>query len=130
MMDKVMMFGFGIILLGGLGWLFNHQIQARVAAETTAGLAVAAAEIAERERDKIRESLENEKVRSAVLTVELEVARVDEQEATAILQDTGKIASALAGRPTWLQLKARKATTKVWETIEEEANARPDPPPD
>jgi len=127
MMDKVMMFGFGIVLLGGLGWMFNHQIQARVAAETTSRLAVAGQEIAERERDKIRESLENEKVRSAVLAVELETARVDEQAAILILQDTGRIASALAGRPGLMQIRARAATTKVWEKIEEEANARPDP---
>lgn len=125
MLDKLALYAFGMVALAGIGWLFNHQISARVAAETTAGLAIAAQELAERERDRMADSLEDEKQRAADLAAELDEARQVEAEATAVLADRQRFETLTGAKPGLLEIKAQKATTRVWDQIEGEANARP-----
>lgn len=126
MLDKVALYGLALVALGGLGWLFNHQISARVVAETRASQAELVAELAERERDRMADALAMEANRAAVLADELDVARQVEKEATAVLADRERFAAVTGAKPGLLEIKAQKATTRVWDTIEAEANARPD----
>jgi len=109
-------------VIGGAGWLFNHQITARVHAETRATQAELAQELAEREVDRIETALQAETVRANDLQIELDDARVVETEATAVLQDRQRLETLTAARPGLLEIRAQKATTSVWETIEREAN--------
>lgn len=126
MIDKLALYGFAALALGGLGWLFNHQIAARVEAETRATQSQLVADLAERERDRMTESLAAESLRAAVLQDELEVARQAEQANTAVLKDRERLTTLTAAKPGLLEIKAQKATTRVWDTIKSESNARPD----
>ena len=124
MMDKLAMYALVAVALCGLGWLFNHQITARVHAETRATQAELAAVIAERERDRMVQAVADEKVRADVLADELEAARVQEQADTAVLKDRERLTTLTGAKPGLLEIKAQKATTRVWKAIEDEANAR------
>ena len=126
MMDKLAMYGLALAVLGGLGWLFNHQISARVHAETRATQAELVATIAERERDRMAQSVQDERTRADDLAVELDAARVQESADTAVLADRERLATLTSAKPGLLEIKAQKATTRVWQTIENESNARPD----
>jgi len=120
--DKIMIYVVIAAVIGGAGWLFNHQITARVHAETRATQAELAQELAEREVDRIETALQAETVRANDLQIELDDARVVETEATAVLQDRQRLETLTAARPGLLEIRAQKATTSVWETIEREAN--------
>lgn len=122
MVDKIMIYVVIAAVIGGAGWLFNHQITARVHAETRATQAELAQELAEREVDRIETALQAETVRANDLQIELDDARVVETEATAVLQDRQRLETLTAARPGLLEIRAQKATTSVWETIEREAN--------
>lgn len=126
MLDKLLLYGLGAAALAGLGWLFNHQINARVYAETRATQAELVAELAERERDRMVQSVEDEKKRADILAEELDAAREIETQANAVLQDRARFEALTAAKPGLLEIKAQKATTRVWETIEREANEPPD----
>jgi uncharacterized iron-regulated membrane protein len=126
MFDKLALYALAGVALAGLGWLFNHQINARVFAETRATQAELVAELAERERDRMAQSVEDEKKRADLLADELDIARAIEIEANAVLQDRARFDALTAAKPGLLEIKAQKATTRVWETIAREANARPD----
>lgn len=126
MLDKLALYGFAALALAGLGWLFNHQIDARVHAETRATQAEVAQLIAETERDRLAAGLALEAERAAVLQDELELARQVEADNTAVLKDRERLATLTGAKPGLLEIKAQKATTRVWETIEAEFNARPD----
>lgn len=122
--DKLIAGAVVLALLGGLGWLFNHQIKARVDAEGRATKYELARDLAEAERDELRADIEAERLRTATLTDELQLAREIEAEATAVLADRGRFENLLQQKPGLLEIKARKATTQVWATIEAEANAQ------
>lgn len=122
--DKLIAAGVLVLFLAGMGWLFNHQIAARVAAEERATASELAADLARREVDRIRADLEDERRRSALLDDELQQARVIEAEAVAVLEDRSRLARLTNARPGLIQIRARKATTAVWEQIEAEANAQ------
>ena len=124
MADKLALYLLAAAALAGLGWLFNHQIQARVNAETRATQSELAAAIAERERDRMAQSVQDERRRAELLADELERARQAQSDATAVLADRERLATLTAAKPGLLEIKAQKATTRVWETIEAEANAR------
>lgn len=126
MMDKLAMYGLIAAALAGLGWLFNHQIAARVHAETRATQAELVATIAERERDRMAQSVEDERERADDLAVELDAARVQEADSIAVLADRQRFETLTGAKPGLLEIKAQKATTRVWQTIETESNARPD----
>ena len=126
MFDKLALYALAGVALAGLGWLFNHQINARVFAETRATHAELVAELAERERDRMAQSVEDEKKRADLLADELDIARVIEAEANAVLQDRARLETLTGAKPGLLEIKAQKATTRVWETIAREANAPPD----
>lgn len=121
--DKLLLAGIAVAVLAGAGWLFNHQISARVAAEGRATSYEIAAEIAEAENARLTEALAQEKQRSANLDTELQEARTVEAEAIAVLEDRSRLSTLTNARPGLIQIRARKATTAVWETIEAEANA-------
>lgn len=120
------MYGLIAVAMGGLGWLFNHQIAARVHAETRATQAELVATIAERERDRMAQSVEDERERADDLADELDAARVQEQASIAVLADRQRFETLTGAKPGLLEIKAQKATTRVWQTIEDESNARPD----
>jgi len=124
MADKIALYLLAGAALAGLGWLFNHQISARVAAETRATQSELAAELAERERDRMAQSVQDERRRAELLADELERARQAQSDATAVLADRERLATLTAAKPGLLEIKAQKATTRVWQTIEAEANAR------
>lgn len=126
MMDKIAMYALIAAALGGLGWLFNSQIDARVHAETRATQAELAATIAERERDRMAQSVQDERGRADQLATDLDAARVIEHEAIAVLEDRERFTTLTGAKPGLLEIKAQKATTRVWQTIEDESNARPD----
>ena len=118
------MYALAAAALGGLGWLFNHQIAARVHAETRATQAELVAVIAERERDRMAQSVQDERERANVLAADLDAARVVEQESVAVLQDRERLTTLTDAKPGLLEIKAQKATTRVWQQIEDESNAR------
>lgn len=126
MMDKLAMYGLIAVALGGLGWLFNHQIAARVHAETRATQAELVATIAERERDRMAQSVQDERTRANNLAADLEAARVQESDEIAVLADRERLATLTSAKPGLLEIKAQKATTRVWQMIEDESNARAD----
>lgn len=126
MLDKLGLYAFGLVALAGLGWLFNHQIQARVVAETRATSAELVATLAELERDRMAQAVEDEKTRANVLQAELSDARATEADSIAVLQDRQRLETLTSAKPGLLEIKAQKATTRVWQQIEAEANARPD----
>lgn len=123
--DKLIAAGIAVAFLAGMGWLFNHQISARVKAEERATAAEIAQELSERQLERITQDLEDEKRRSAQLDDDLQQARIVEAEAIEVLEDRGRLARLTQAKPGLLEIKARKATTRVWETIEAEANAPP-----
>lgn len=122
---KLGILALGAMALVGLGWLFNHQIDARVFAETRATQAELVAELAERERDRMAQAVQDEKQRAEVLAGELEAARLVEADSVAVLADRQRLETLTAAKPGLLEIKAQKATTRVWQRIEDEANARP-----
>ncbi len=121
MMDKLAMYGLVAIALGGLGWLFNHQITARVNAETRATQSELAAELADRERQRMADALVLESSRATVLQVELDAARNTEADATAVLQDRDRLARLTGAKPGLLENRAQAATTRVLQRL-----SRPD----
>lgn len=123
MFDKLALYALAGVALAGLGWLFNHQINARVFAETRATQAELVAELAERERDRMVQAVEDEKKRADILAEELDAAREIETQANAVLQDRARFEALTGAKPGLLEIKAQKATTRVWETIQREANA-------
>lgn len=123
MLDKLALYALAGVALAGLGWLFNHQIQARVVAETRAVSAELVAELAELERDRMAQAVEDEKTRANELQAELETARAVEAETIAVLQDRQRLETLTSAKPGLLEIKAQKATTRVWQQIQDEANA-------
>lgn len=126
MFDKIAIYLLAGAALAGLGWLFNHQITARVHAETRATQAELVAELAEREKDRMAQSVQDERARADDLARDLDLARQIEIEATAVFADRERLATLTSAKPGLLEIKAQKATTRVWEKIASEANARPD----
>lgn len=123
MADKLMAAGIVLAVLAGLGWLFNHQINARIVAEDRATKYELAAELAEAKAARLETSLEEETRRAAILADELQLARVQESEAIQVLEDRSRLARLTNAKPGLIEIRARKATTAVWTTIEAEANA-------
>ncbi len=123
MADKLLPYVILLALIGGGGWLFNHQIKARVYAETRATQAELAQELAERERDRMEQALEDEQRRAGILQEELDAARIQFQESTAVLADRERLDRVLQAKPGLLERRAQAATTRVWTEIETEANA-------
>lgn len=121
--DKLIAGGIVLALLVGLGWLFNHQIQARVDAEGRATKYELARDLAVTEKEQILEDLADERLRSGILDDELQLARLENQEAIAVLEDRNRLHELTQRKPGLMEIKAQKATTRVWETIEAEANA-------
>lgn len=110
----------GILVVAGY-FIVTGQIDARVAAEVTASSERTRADLGQKQLERVSEQLENNRLRQAELQTELQAARDVEAKATEVLQDRERLNRVSQGRPTWLELKARKATTKVWATISDES---------
>jgi hypothetical protein len=102
-------------------FLVNGQVDARVAAETSAVAERTRADLAEKQIERLEEAIENERERQAVLQTELQAARTSESEATEVLEDRERLARLTGAKPDLLERMARRATTKVWEQIEVES---------
>lgn len=110
-----------VLLIAGGGYLFKDQIDQRVAAETAATAERTRADLAEVKVKQLETDLENERERLAELQTDLQAARNVEAKATSVLQDRERLKRLTGLKPGRLEIKARKATTMVWKTIEEES---------
>ena len=110
-----------VALLGGAGWLFNHQIEARIAAEQAAQAERTRADLSEARVADLETQVEQERERQAALQKELQAARDVEAKATAVVQDRERLKTLTAAKPGLLERRARAATSKVWSTIESES---------
>ena len=115
----VLVLGGGMIAAGA--FLVNGQIDMRVAAEVAATAERTRADLAEKERDRLEESIEEERERQEVLTGELQAARDREVETTEVLEDRERLNRLTQAKPGLIERQARRATTRVWEEIELES---------
>ena len=115
----VLVLGGGMIAAGG--WLVKGQIDMRVAAEVSASAERTRADLAEHERDRLEEGIEDERERQAELQKELQAARDLEATTTEVLGDRERLSRLTQAKPSLIERQARRATTKVWETIEVES---------
>jgi hypothetical protein len=115
----VLVLGGGMIAAGAL--LVNGQIDMRVAAEIAATAERTRADLAEHERDRLEESIEEERERQEVLTGELQAARDRETESTEVLEDRERLNRLTQAKPGLIERQARRATTRVWQEIELES---------
>ncbi len=115
----VLVLGGGMIAAGA--FLVNGQIDMRVAAEVAATAARTRADLAEHERDRLEESIEDERERQEVLTQELQAARDREVEATEVVEDRERLTRLTQAKPSLIERQARRATTRVWKEIELES---------
>lgn len=110
-----------VLLIGGAGWMFNHQIEARIVAEQSALAERTRADLAETRVAEIERKLEQERERQQELLNDLQEARDVEAKATEVLEDRAKLDRATQGKPTLIERLARKKTTQVWSEISEES---------
>ena len=110
----------GGMMAGGF-FLVKGQIDSRVAAEVAAGAERTRADLAERQRDRLEEDLEQEHERQEELTLELQAARDREVQTTEVLEDRERLDRLTQAKPGLLERLARRATTQVWEDIEVES---------
>lgn len=115
----VLVLGGGMIAAGAL--LVNGQIDMRVAAEIAATAERTRADLAEHERDRLEESIDEERERQEVLAGELQAARDREIESTEVLEDRERLNRLTQAKPGLIERQARRATTRVWEEIELES---------
>lgn len=119
MLVLVVLLGGGLI--GGAGWLVNHQINARVAAEQVALAERTRAEISEAAIARLETQLELERERQRMLQNDLQEARDREAKTTAVVEDRARLERLTQSKPTLLERMARRATTQVWSEIEAES---------
>jgi hypothetical protein len=115
----VLVLGGGMIAAGA--FLVNGQIDMRVAAEIAATAERTRADLAEHERDRLEESIEEERERQEVLTGELQAARDREIQSTEVLEDRERLNRLTQAKPGLIERQARRATTRVWQEIELES---------
>ena len=115
----VLVLGGGMIAAGA--FLVNGQIDMRVAAEVSATAERTRADLAEAERDRLENNIEAERERQEVLNEELQAARDREADTTEVLEDRERLDSLTQAKPGLLERLARRATTQVWEDIENES---------
>lgn len=113
----VLVLGGGMIAAGG--FLVNSQIDQRVAAETEAQAQETRAELAEAERDRLQGELERDQERREELQLELQAARDANNQATEVLEDRARLDRLTQAKPGLIERQARRATTRVWEDIED-----------
>lgn len=115
----VLVLGGGMIAAGA--FLVNGQIDMRVAAEVSATAERTRADLAEAERDRLENNIEAERERQEVLNEELQAARDREADTTEVLEDRERLNRLTQAKPGLLERLARRATTQVWEDIENES---------
>ncbi len=115
----VLVLGGGMIAAGA--FLVNGQIDMRVAAEISATAERTRADLAEAERDRLEDSIKDERERQEVLTRELQAARDREDETTEVLEDRERLDRLTQAKPGLIERQARRATTRVWKQIELES---------
>lgn len=115
----VLVLGGGMIAAGA--FLVNGQIDMRVAAEISATAERTRADLAEAERDRLEDSIKDERERQEILTRELQAARDREDETTEVLEDRERLDRLTQAKPGLIERQARRATTRVWKQIELES---------
>ncbi len=117
---------FQVLIIAGLmiaagGWIVKGQIDARVVAEISATAERTRADLSEKQVERLEAALVADRERQAILQRELDEARASEIESTAVLQDRKRLERLTSAKPGLLEIKARKATTRVWKAIEDES---------
>jgi len=117
---------FQVLIIAGLmiaagGYIVKSQIDARVVAEISATAERTRADLSEKQVERLEAALVADRERQAILQRELDEARASEIESTAVLQDRARLERLTSAKPGLLEIKARKATTRVWKTIEAES---------
>ena len=115
----VLVLGGGMIAAGG--FLVKGQIDQRVEAETQAVAQETRAELAERQLERVTDQLEQERTRQEELARDLQAARDRENQTTEVLEDRDRLDRLTQAKPGLIERQARRATTRVWEEIEEES---------
>jgi len=118
---NLQLFGIIGILVAAGYFLVSGQIDARVAAEVTATAERTRADLSERQVERLEFALENERERQVRLQTDLQAARDLEAKTTEIVQDRDRLRRLAQAKPGLIEIKARKATTVVWKTIEAES---------
>lgn len=109
-------------LIGAGGYIVKSQIDARVVAEISATAERTRADLADKQVERLEAALETDRERQVILQRELDQARTNETDSVAVLQDRQRLERLTSAKPGHLEILARKATTRVWKTIEAEAN--------
>ena len=117
---------FQVLIIAGLmiaagGYIVKSQIDARVVAEISATAERTRADLSEKQVERLEAALETDRERQAVLQRELVEARATESKSTEVLQDRKRLERLTSAKPGILEIRARKATTAVWKTIEAES---------
>ncbi len=115
-----------VLVLGGgmIGagfFLVKGQIDQRVEAETEAVAQETRAELAERQLERVTDQLTQERTRQEELVRDLQAARDRENQTTEVLEDRERLDRLTQAKPGLIERQARRATTRVWEEIEEES---------
>jgi len=108
-------------MMAGGFFLVKGQIEARMVAEVAAVAERTRADLAEHERDRLEESIDEERERQAELQTELQAARDLEATTTEVLEDRERLNRLTQAKPGLLERLARRATTQVWTDIEVES---------
>ena len=115
----VLVLGGGMI--GAGAFLVKGQIDMRVTAEVAASAERTRADLAEHERDRLENAIEEERERQAELQTELQAARDLEATTTEVLEDRERLSRLTQAKPGLIERQARRATTRVWADIEAES---------
>ncbi len=118
---------FQVLIIAGLmvaagAFIVKGQIDARIVAEISATSERTRADLSEKQVERLEAALVADRERQALLLQELDKARANESESTAVLQDRKRLDRLTSLKPGRIEIKARKATTAVWKSIEAEAN--------
>lgn len=114
-----------VLIAGGIlastAYVVNRQINLRVAAEITASAQKTRADLAEAEAGRIQAEFKAAQVRQDQLMGALQAARDKERQTLKVLEDRGRFQRLTNENPTLLEIRARKATAKLWADIEAES---------
>ena len=115
---QIMLAGLALaIVLSGL-YVVNVQIKARIVAEVTAAKEKTRADLAEQQRERLEQQVDQEQERQLKLVQQLQKARDAEHLATEVVEDRDRLHRLTQKKTGLIERQARKATTQVWADIE------------
>lgn len=115
---QIMLAGLALaIVLSGI-YVVNVQIKARIVAEVTAAKEKTRADLAEQQRERLEQQVDQEQERQRKLVQQLQKARDAEHLATEVVEDRDRLHRLTQKKTGLIERQARKATTQVWADIE------------